>query len=97
MGPWIVSEDEVGDPNRLNVTVRINGKIAMTANTRQHIFSPYDYIRDLSEYMLLEPGTVIAMGSFTGTTYTFIKPGDVVENEIENIGVLRNPVVAGTE
>jgi 2-keto-4-pentenoate hydratase/2-oxohepta-3-ene-1,7-dioic acid hydratase in catechol pathway len=97
IGPWIVSEDELGDPNRLNATVRINGKIAMTANTRQHIFSPYEYIRDLSEYMVLEPGTVIAMGSFSGTTYTFIKPGDIVENEIENIGVLRNPVVAGTE
>lgn len=96
MGPWISTKDEI-DPTNLELKVRINGKLAMSANTKNYIFDPYDYIHDVSEYMLLEPGTVIAMGSFVGTTYNFIKPGDVVENEIEGIGVLRNHVVAEDE
>jgi 2-keto-4-pentenoate hydratase/2-oxohepta-3-ene-1,7-dioic acid hydratase in catechol pathway len=94
MGPWIVLADDVGDVNNLQLTVKINGQIKMIANTKTQIFDPYEYIRDLSEYMMLEPGTVIAMGSFRGTTIDcWIKPGDVLENEIQNIGILRNPVI----
>jgi acylpyruvate hydrolase len=97
LGPWIVTEDDIGDVNNLQLTVKINGQVKMTANTKTQLFDPYDYIRDLSEYMMLEPGMVIAMGSFRGTTTDcWIKPGDVVENEIQNIGVLRNPVIPET-
>ena len=94
LGPCITYRDEIPDPRNLNVIVRVNGKEAMSDNTRSYIFSPFDYIHDVSKYMVLEPGTVIAMGSFAETTFTFIKPGDIVENEIQKIGVLTNRVVA---
>ena len=95
IGPCIVLADQIGDVNNLQLSLRVNGEERMTANTKDYIFDPLEYVRDLSEYMILEPGTVIAMGSFKDTTTNcFVKPGDIVESEIENIGILRNPVIA---
>ena len=93
-GPWIVLPDQIGDVHNLEAIVRINGKERMRGNSRNYIFEPIDYIDHVSQYMVLEPGTLIAMGAFCETTYTFINPGDIVENEIEGIGVLRNPVIS---
>ena len=66
----------------------------MRGATSEYVFSPVDYVVDVSEYMALEPGMIIGMGAFVETTNTFLKVGDVVENEIERVGVLRNHVVA---
>lgn len=93
-GPWIVTKDEIKNPMNLEALVRINGKEVMKASTRNYTFSPQDYVADVSKYMILEAGTIIAMGAFNETTFTFPKVGDVVENEIEGIGILRNHVVA---
>ena len=93
-GPWIVTKDEIKDPMNLDATVRFNGKEVMSATTRNYTFSPQDYVADVSKFMILEAGTVIAMGAFNETTFTFPKVGDVVENEVERIGVLRNHVIA---
>jgi 2-keto-4-pentenoate hydratase/2-oxohepta-3-ene-1,7-dioic acid hydratase in catechol pathway len=93
-GPWIVTKDEIKDPMNINATVRINGKEVMSASTQNYTFSPQDYVADVSRFMILEASTVIAMGAFNETTFTFPKVGDVVENEIEGIGILRNHVVA---
>jgi len=93
-GPWIVTKDEIKDPMNIDAVVRINGKEVMSATTRNYVFSPQDYVADVSKFMILEASTIIAMGAFTETTFTFPKIGDVVENEIEGIGVLRNHVVA---
>jgi acylpyruvate hydrolase len=93
-GPWIVTKDEIKDPMNIEAVVRINGKEVMSASTRNYTFSPQDYVVDVSRFMILEASTVIAMGAFNETTFTFPKVGDVVENEIEGIGILRNHVVA---
>ena len=96
-GPWIVLPDQIGDVHNLDAIVRINGEQEMKANTRDYTFDPIDHINHISQYMILEAGTVIAMGAFSETTFTFINPGDVVENEIEGIGTLRNPVITEDE
>lgn len=93
-GPWIVTKDEIKDPMNLNGVTRINGKEAMKVTSRNYIFSPWDYVADVSKFMILEAGTIIAMGGFTESTFTLPKPGDVLENEIEGIGMLRNHVIA---
>ena len=93
-GPWITLAEDVGDPMRLSYGVRVNGRSVMKGSTAEYVFSPVDYVVDVSEYMALEPGMIIAMGAFTETTNTFLAVGDVVENEIERVGVLRNPVIA---
>ena len=93
-GPWIVTKDEIKDPMDLDAVVRFNGKEVMSATTKNYTFSPWDYVADVSKFMILEASTIIAMGAFNETTFTYPKVGDVVENEIEGIGVLRNHVVA---
>ena len=94
-GPWITTADEIEDAMDLRVAVRVNGKVIMDKSTSHYRFSPADYIHDVSRFMVLEPGTIIAMGAFTDTTTeSFIEVGDAVENEIEGLGVLRNHVVA---
>jgi 2-keto-4-pentenoate hydratase/2-oxohepta-3-ene-1,7-dioic acid hydratase in catechol pathway len=97
MGPWIVSADEVPDPQHLHVTMRVNGEIKQNASTASMIFSVAEIIASLSRGMTLEPGDVIATGTpegvgFARTPPEFLKNGDVMEVEIEGIGLLRNSV-----
>ncbi|GII87534.1 gentisate 1,2-dioxygenase [Sphaerisporangium siamense] len=99
LGPWIVTADEIGDPQDLDVSLRVNGEVKQKSNTRHMLFSIADLIADITSGMTLEPGDVIATGSPSGVGAAqvppqFLRPGDVVELEIENIGRLVNPVVA---
>jgi 2-keto-4-pentenoate hydratase/2-oxohepta-3-ene-1,7-dioic acid hydratase in catechol pathway len=97
-GPWLVTPDEIGDPTRLKLETRVNGKVEQKSDTSMLIFSIPRLINYCSTIFDLVPGDVIATGTPAGVGFTrkppeFLKPGDVVEVEIENIGVLRNPVV----
>jgi 2-keto-4-pentenoate hydratase/2-oxohepta-3-ene-1,7-dioic acid hydratase in catechol pathway len=97
LGPWIVSADEIGDPQQLDVSLRVNGVTKQHASTSVMIFSVARCIAELSKGMTLEPGDVIATGTpegvgFARTPPEFLKDGDVMEVEISKIGVLRNPV-----
>jgi 2-keto-4-pentenoate hydratase/2-oxohepta-3-ene-1,7-dioic acid hydratase in catechol pathway len=97
-GPWLVTPDEIGDPTRLKLETRVNGDVVQSSNTSMLIFSIQRLIEYSSTIFDLVPGDVIATGTPAGVGFTrqppvFLKPGDVVEVEIENIGVLRNPVV----
>ncbi|MBV9439356.1 MAG: fumarylacetoacetate hydrolase family protein [Candidatus Eremiobacteraeota bacterium] len=97
LGPWIVTADEIGDPQVLDVTLRLNGEVKQHANTRSMIFSVARIIAYLSRGMTLDPGDVIATGTpegvgFARTPPEFLKDGDVMEVEISKIGVLRSPV-----
>jgi len=97
MGPWIVSADEIPDPQALHVTMRVNGEIKQDASTAAMIFPIAEIIASLSAGMTLEPGDVIATGTpegvgFARTPPEFLKNGDVMEVEIERIGLLRNSV-----
>ena len=97
IGPWVVDAADVGDPQNLDVILRVNGVEKQHAPTSQMIFSCAQIIASLSRGMTLEPGDVIATGTpegvgFARTPPEFLKDGDVMEIEIEKIGILRNPV-----
>ena len=92
IGPVIASHEEIGDPQALNITCKINGKINQTGNTREMIFSIKTLISYISRQFTLEEGDIIATGTPSGISP--IVPGDTVEVEVEKIGVLLNPVKA---
>ena len=93
MGPCITLPDEIEEPAELALSLRVNDETKQESNTRDLIFSISDIIHRLSRWVTLEPGDVIATGTPSGISP--IEPGDVMEAEVERIGVLRNPVVAG--
>jgi 2-keto-4-pentenoate hydratase/2-oxohepta-3-ene-1,7-dioic acid hydratase in catechol pathway len=97
IGPWIVDKDELGDPHRLQISLRVNGQKKQEANTGQMIFRIPRLIAELSRGLTLEPGDVIATGTpdgvgFARTPPEFFKHGDVVEISIQKIGTLRNSI-----
>ncbi len=97
IGPWVVSADEIPDPQQLDVALRLNGEVKQQAPTSAMIFSVRRIIAYLSAGMTLEPGDVIATGTPEGVGFArnppeFVRDGDVMEVEISRIGVLRNPV-----
>jgi len=88
MGPWIVTGL---DPDDLRVTIRLNGKEMFSYAVKDAIFGVRQFISRMSQYLTLYPGDVLWMGT-DGATEN-MKDGDVVEVEVPEIGVLRNPVV----
>ena len=97
MGEAIVTTDEVPDPHKLSIKLRLNGKTMQDSNTDQLIFGVPELIAFLSATITLEPGDVIATGTPSGVGFArkppvFLKHGDVVEVEVERLGVLRSPV-----
>jgi 2-keto-4-pentenoate hydratase/2-oxohepta-3-ene-1,7-dioic acid hydratase in catechol pathway len=99
MGPAIVTTDEVADPHRLGIKLRLNGETMQNSTTEQLIFGVDRLIAFLSETVTLEPGDIIATGTPPGVGFArkppvFLKPGDLMEVEVEGLGVLSNPVLA---
>jgi len=97
IGPWIVTPEELGDPQALELRLRRNGIEKQHSNTSQMIFSVARLIAELSKGMTLLPGDVIATGTpqgvgFARTPPEFLADGDSLEVEIERIGTLRNVV-----
>jgi 2-keto-4-pentenoate hydratase/2-oxohepta-3-ene-1,7-dioic acid hydratase in catechol pathway len=97
LGPSIVDAQEVGDPSHLDIALRVSGVTRQSGNTGAMIFSIPRIIAELSRGMTLEPGDIIATGTPDGVGFAmvppvFLKDGDVMEVEIERIGVLRNAV-----
>lgn len=98
MGPGMVPAHLVPDPQKLELTTRVNGQVVQQSSTADMIFGVAEIIAFLSKSMTLEPGDIIATGTPSGvgfkrTPALFLKPGDLVEVEISSIGVLSNPVV----
>ena len=97
MGPWIVTPDEISNPQALQLSCRVNGELKQQSTTANMIFKVANIIEILSKGMTLQPGDIIATGTPSGVGFArtppeFLQPGDVVECEIENIGVIRNTV-----
>jgi 2-keto-4-pentenoate hydratase/2-oxohepta-3-ene-1,7-dioic acid hydratase in catechol pathway len=102
LGPWLVTPDELGDPHRLRVRTLVNGELRQDGNTSEMIFNCWQMIAELSTVFTLEPGDVLATGTPAGVGGLmhppgFLKPGDRVRIEIENIGAIENPVIAEPE
>lgn len=98
-GPHLVTSDEVGDPGNLRIQLRINGQTMQDSNTKQLIFTVDQLVAYISQVCTLLPGDVIFTGTPPGVGAArkppvFLKPGDIVEVEIEKLGVLSNPVAA---
>lgn len=90
IGPQLVLLEDIGDPQDLNICTRLNGKVVQESNTRYMIFDIPEMIAFLSRNFTLEAGDVIVTGTPSGVGP--LKHGDVVEVEVEKIGVLENPV-----
>jgi 2-keto-4-pentenoate hydratase/2-oxohepta-3-ene-1,7-dioic acid hydratase in catechol pathway len=99
MGPYLTTRDEVPNPGRLDISMRLNGQTMQHSNTKEFIFPVDQLVAHLSLICTLLPGDVIFTGTPSGVGFArkppvFLKPGDVCEVEIEQLGVLRNRVVA---
>lgn len=99
LGPWIVTADELKDPQHVRITSRINGVTKQDSNTNHMVFSLKRILAELSAGLTLEAGDVVITGTPEGVGFArkppeFLTVGDVMQMEIEGIGVLENPVVA---
>jgi 2-keto-4-pentenoate hydratase/2-oxohepta-3-ene-1,7-dioic acid hydratase in catechol pathway len=97
MGPWIVTADEVADPDTLDIGCKLNGVAKQASNTSYMYFKIPRIIAELSHGLTLEPGDIISTGTPQGVGHArtppeFMKPGDVLETEVQGIGVLRNRI-----
>ncbi|KMK65165.1 fumarylacetoacetate hydrolase family protein [Puniceibacterium sp. IMCC21224] len=97
VGPWIVTANELGDPQALDLELTVNGTTMQRANTADMIWPVAEMIEYITNWMPLNPGDMIATGTPAGVGSrrdppVFLKPGDVVEVTIQGIGTLRNTV-----
>jgi len=98
-GEYVATTDEIPDPHKLRIRLRLNGKTMQDSSTEQLIFGVPQLVESLSEHVTLEPGDVIATGTPPGVGFArkppvWMQPGDKVEVEIEGLGVLANVVAA---
>jgi 2-keto-4-pentenoate hydratase/2-oxohepta-3-ene-1,7-dioic acid hydratase in catechol pathway len=104
LGPYLVSADEVGNPNNLSIKAIVNGEVRQNSNTSDMIFYCDEIVSYISKHMTLVPGDIILTGTPEGVVLGFppekqeyLKPGDVVTIEIEKLGKLTNVFVEETE
>ncbi len=90
IGPWMVTADEIDPQEALNIQLRVNGKVRQNSSTRHLVFKVPTLLCRISELITLEPGDIVSTGTPEGIGPVY--PGDVMEAEIEKIGILRNAV-----
>ena len=98
-GPWIVTPDELPDAQSLRLLLRVNGVVKQDGSTRDMIYPVDALIEWVSKGMTILPGSIMATGTpdgvgFARTPPEFLKPGDVMETEVEGVGTLRNRLVS---
>ena len=98
MGPWLVTTDEVGDPQALTVRTWLNGELMQDASTADMLFPVARLIAYVSRYMTLEPGDVLATGTPAGigafrNPPRYLQPGDRLRMEVSRVGVLEHSIV----
>jgi 2-keto-4-pentenoate hydratase/2-oxohepta-3-ene-1,7-dioic acid hydratase in catechol pathway len=99
IGPWLITANEIADPQNLAITCRVNGVTKQNSSTKHMIFDIPAIIEYLSLGMTLRPGDIIATGTPSGVGFArtppeYLQPGDIVESEIEQIGLIRNQIQA---
>jgi 2-keto-4-pentenoate hydratase/2-oxohepta-3-ene-1,7-dioic acid hydratase in catechol pathway len=99
LGPWLVTADEVPDPQRLALHLSVNGQMRQEASTASMIFPVLEVVRYLSQFMVLEPGDLIDTGTPPGVGMglkppVWLQAGDVMELGIDGLGVQRQQVLA---
>ena len=99
IGPWLVTKDEIPDPQKLNLWLEVNGHRYQNGNTRTMVFGVAQLVSYISRYMTLMPGDVIGTGTPAGVGLglhppTYLKPGDVIELGIDGLGRQRQDVLA---
>ncbi|KQQ83719.1 2-hydroxyhepta-2,4-diene-1,7-dioate isomerase [Xanthomonas sp. Leaf131] len=99
IGPWLVTRDEITDPQNLSMWLEVNGHRYQNGSTRTMVFGVAELVSHISRYMTLMPGDVISTGTPPGVGLgqkppVYLKPGDLMELEIEGLGRQRQPVVA---
>jgi len=99
LGPWLVTADEVADPQRLGLRLWVNGKPRQDGHTKNMIFDIPYLVWYLSQFMVLDPGDVVNTGTpagvaLSGSTAGYLRPGDVMELEIDGLGRQRQSLVA---
>ncbi len=97
MGPWLITSDELTNPSGLGVVLTVNGEVRQKTNTENLVFSVQKLVSFLSNLVTLEPGDVVLTGTPGGVGVamdppTFLKDGDVVRIEIDQVGALENKV-----
>ncbi|XP_046462690.1 fumarylacetoacetate hydrolase domain-containing protein 2-like [Daphnia pulex] len=98
LGPCIVTADEIPDPHKLAISCRVNGELKQNSSTSQLVHGVYDCVAWLSKFCTLLPGDIILTGTPPGVGAfakppLFLKKGDVVECEVEKIGIIRNQIM----
>ena len=98
-GPWLVTKDEIPNPNALDISIKINGEIRQSSNTGDMVFSVAELISNISQYLTWEAGDIMFTGTPPGVGYgmkppLYMKPGDIMEPTIEGLGAHRSKVVA---
>lgn len=98
-GPYLVTADEVGDPQKLGLTLALNGEVVQDSNTDDMIFGVAHIISYMSQFMKLVPGDIIATGTPSGVgmgmkPQRFLKPGDVMEIEVKGLGAQKQTAEA---
>ena len=99
MGPFLLTKDELPDPHNLSVELRVNGRVLQKSNTDQLVYNVPQLLSFCSKIFSLEPGDVVATGTPGGLAKdrkpsTYMNPGDIMETEIEKLGVLKNPITS---
>jgi 2-keto-4-pentenoate hydratase/2-oxohepta-3-ene-1,7-dioic acid hydratase in catechol pathway len=99
-GPWLVTADEIPDPQALAIRLTLNGEVMQSSSTAQMVFGVAELVAFVSRTTTLDPGDLIATGTPPGVGFArkppvWLKDGDVVSVEVEAIGALTNPVRAG--
>ena len=102
LGPWLVTKDEINDPNNLEISMLVNGKTMQHSNTSDMMYSIAELISIISRYVSWQPGDVMMTGTPPGVGYgmkpqVYLKPGDIMEARIENLGAQRNQIIAYAE
>ncbi|MES2399705.1 MAG: fumarylacetoacetate hydrolase family protein [Pseudomonadota bacterium] len=99
IGPWIVTDDDVADPHKLNLRMLVNGQVKQEVSTGEMVHNIFEQIAYLSTVMTLEPGDLLATGTPSGVGVAmnppqWLKIGDVMRVEIDGIGHIENVVIA---